>query len=137
MSGSTAMSVTTTSGTAKLSGSFCDKVKQITAQNYIGSLFAGTQSTDPAARLKAFKSGFAAMSDTMHALAADVPAALKPDIDYYVKVVDQANAQVQKMTTFDPTALENATKPFNTAEFQKHENNLKEYSQKTCGVASN
>lgn len=132
----TAMPATTSGGTVKLSGSFCDMVVQVTNPSYMSTLFAGTQSTNPADQLAAYKKGFATFADTFHKLATAAPAAVKADLDYVVKAVDQVNAQIQSMTTFSDTALTNDTKALNSAEFQAHIDNLKSYSEKSCGVSS-
>ncbi len=122
-------------GSVHLTGSFCDKVKQII--NDSADLFTGSGSTDPTTQLADLKKGFADLADVYHQLLADAPSEIKADLEYAVKSIDNANAKVQQLTTLNDDTLSKIFASLRSPEAQKHSDNLDAYTKKTCGFDPN
>jgi hypothetical protein len=123
-------------GKIQLSGSFCDMIKQLDAQQ--SDVFAPEAGADPATSLKNLKEAFANLVDVLKQLQAKAPAQIKADVDYMVTAFDKVNAQVQKMTTYGPEELSAITgSDFDSPEAQKHSDNLDAYTKDTCGFDPN
>lgn len=118
-------------GSVHLTGSFCDKVKQITSDN--ANLFIGSGSSDPATQLADLKKGFADLADAYHQLLPDAPSEIEADLQYAVKATDDANVKIQQLTTFNNDELSKIFAPLTSPEAKKHSDNLDAYTKSTCG----
>jgi hypothetical protein len=119
-------------GQIQLSGSFCDMIKQLNAQE--SDLFAPEQGADPATNLKNLKEAFANLVDVFKQLQAKAPAEIKADVDYTVTAFEKVNDKVQQLTAYTPEALATITgTDFSSPEAQKHSDNVDAYTKNTCG----
>ena len=130
----TARSTPSKGGKIQLSGSFCDMIKQLDAQE--SDIFNPDEGADPATNLKNLKEAFANLVEVLKQLQAKAPAQIKSDVDYTVNAFAKINDQVQKMTTYDQLAAIAGT-DFDSPEAQKHSDNVDAYTKDTCGFDPN
>ena len=122
-------------GKVHLSGSFCDKVKELQTAGVANQ--SGPQSTDPKAMLKYLQDTFKTGYDAIKQIKGSAPSELKPDMDYLVNAYTEANTQIQALTTYDAASMTKITGLFSSPEAKIHSDKLDAYAKNKCGIDLN
>ena len=121
-----------------LSGSFCDKAKQLKALG--PSLFDRGKTTDtsPAGRLKTMKAFYTDIGALYAKLESGAPSEIKGDVSYFAAGIRKFLPEMEKAKSVqDLTKLSSSGGLLNGPESKAHQDALGAYMKGKCGVESN